>query len=188
MPNVNRPVNFDPRIHHRKSIRLKGYDYSSPGAYFVTLCTANRDCVFGQVVDGELLLNQYGNIVNECWQWLEEQYSCVKLDEMILMPNHLHGIIILEDNCRGDSRIAPTDNFERKSLGRLIGAFKTVSTKKINLIRNSSDTILWQRNYYERIIRDEDELNQIREYIACNPLKWIDDKDNPNNIAINHLS
>jgi len=169
-------INQDKR--RRRSIRLRDYDYSQPGAYFATICTKDRQCLFGDVIGGEMRLNEFGQIVEYCWEWLENQYEYVELDAYVVMPNHLHGIIlIMDDRRRGGSRTAPTT--KRKSLGRLIGAFKTVSTKSINKTRGIPNSVVWQRNYYEHVIRNEDELNEIREYIANNPLKWESDEENP---------
>lgn len=173
-------------MKNRRSIRLPNYDYASNGAYFVTICTQNKQYWFGDIIDGKMILNKYGIIVSESWKWLHDQYDYIKLDAHIIMPNHLHGIIIIYhqigdlrctggsryigDLCfMGDSRIAPT---KFKSLGRLIGAFKTVSTKRINEIYYDGQIKLWQRNYYEHIIRNEIELNNIRKYINDNPIKW----------------
>ncbi len=140
-------MKYDPDIHRRRSIRLKGYDYSQAGAYFVTICTQNRECLFGNIVDGEMTLNDVGWIVSDAWQWLERQYNHVELDEWVAMPNHFHGIIaIVDQSRRGGSRTAPT--MTRKSIGRLIGAFKTVSTKRVNKMRGTPGAKLWQRNYY----------------------------------------
>jgi hypothetical protein len=127
-------MKFDPKIHHRHSIRLKGYDYSQAGAYFVTIVAWQRETLFGEIVDGEMALNDFGKIVAEEWQWLETQYEYVELGAWIIMPNHLHGILVIHDDGRGGSRSAPTP-IKRKPLGGLIGAFKTVSTKQINLLR-----------------------------------------------------
>ncbi|HHT9125118.1 MAG TPA: transposase [Candidatus Brocadiia bacterium] len=178
---------YNPEIHHRRSIRLKGYDYTQPWAYFVTVCTYQWKCLFGEVVDGKIRLNEYGQIVKECWEWLSHQYSYVKAEEYVVMPNHLHGIILITDDCRGGSRTAPTGIIKRKPLGRLIGAFKTVSSKHINKIHYISGSSIWQRNYYEHIIRNENELNLIREYIINNPAQWADDENNPNNFTQSYL-
>ena len=176
----------NPDRHHRRSIRLKGYDYSTAGAYFVTLCVKGRENLLGDIVDDNMQLNEYGRIVETAWEWLGQQYPYVDLDEWVVMPNHLHGIIVICDDCRGDlrrgdSRIAPTTigPNKRKPLGRLVGAFKTVSTKEINLIRGTPAATIWQRNYYEHIIRNEGELARIRKYIDENPLKWDLDQENP---------
>jgi len=168
---------LNPDIHHRRSIRLKGYDYSQTGAYFVTICTHKRERLFGDINSGEMRINEYGVIAAESWIWLPQQYGYIDLDEWIVMPNHMHGILVIADCCRGGSRTAPTGTQTRKTLGRLIGAFKTVSSKQINLLRNSPGVILWQRNYYEQIIRNEAELNKMREYIRSNPLNWESDEN-----------
>ncbi len=124
-------------------------------------------------------LNEYGWVVAECWQWLDRQYQHVDLDGWVVMPNHLHGVIMIDDIGRGGSRTAPTDMAKRKPLGRLIGAFKTVSTKQINILRGMSGAPVWQRNYYEHIVRGEEELDRIRLYIEDNPLMWEMDRENP---------
>ncbi|MBD2070383.1 transposase [Leptolyngbya sp. FACHB-671] len=167
--------------HHRQSIRLKGYDYSLTGAYFITLCTHQRECLFGEIVDGEMRLNELGQVVADVYLWLATQYSYVHLDAWIVMPNHLHGILVLTgDPRRGVSRNAPTeDATKRKSLGRLIGAFKTVFTKRINLIQSTSGSLVWQRNYYEHIVRNEKSLHDIRQYIHHNPISWQQDQLHP---------
>jgi len=196
-------MTFDPARHHRRSIRLKGYDYARAGAYFVTLCIYRRECLLGDVINGEMVLNEFGRAVCDHWEWIPKQYPHVDLDEWIVMPNHMHGIIVMvDDDCRGDSRIAPTriaptriaptriaptrtaptrtaPTVKRKPLGRLVGAFKTVSAKHINRLRRTPGAPFWQRNYHERIIRDEDELNHIRWYIVNNPLRWNRDADHP---------
>jgi REP element-mobilizing transposase RayT len=178
---MNMPYN--PEIHHRHSIRLKDYDYSRSGAYFLTLCTWRRECLLGDIADGEMLLNDMGRIVLEAWERLGTRYEHVHLGEWIIMPNHLHGIIVIDDyrrDSKGGSRTAPTG---RKPLGQLIGAFKTVSTKEVNRLRDNHGCPLWQRNYYERVIRNEGELLRACEYIVNNPMKWESDSDNP----MNHL-
>jgi REP element-mobilizing transposase RayT len=164
--------------HHRRSIRLKGYDYTQAGAYFVTICTQDRACLFGDVVDGQMRVNECGQVVADSWLWLSVRYLHVDLDEWVVMPNHLHGIIILTGpDDRGGSRTAPTEN--RKPLGRLIGAFKTISTKRLNGLRNAPRVPVWQRNYYEHIVRSEESLTRIRSYITDNPARWDEDRENP---------
>ena len=157
----------------RKSIRLTGYDYSQAGYYFVTICAYQRKNLFGNISDRTMQLNRYGEIVAEKYQWLSHQYIYVNLDEWIIMPNHFHGIIVIADKSR--------DRSKRKPLGRLIGAFKTVSAKQINQIRNTPGAKVWQRNYYEHIIRNQSALNKIREYISHNPVSWENDRLHPNN-------
>jgi len=132
-----------------------------------------------------MLLNVHGRLVAECWFWLSRRYPYVKLDARVVMPNHLHGILVITDTNavygRGASRSAPTSNvlLRRKTLGRLIGAFKTVSTKRVNEIGDTAGNRIWQRNYYEHIIRNQRELEALREYIRANPARWADDPDNP---------
>ena len=196
------PTRYNPDKYHRRSIRLKGYDYTTAGAYFITLCTHQRECLFGAIEHGEMRLSQPGQIVVDTYLWLANQYPYVHLDRWVVMPNHLHGIIVLTDDCRGGLRIALPPNLApppniapdialtpdvvltpditlRKPLGRLIGAFKTVSTKQINLVRDTPDIPVWQRNYYEHIIRDDRALQHIRQYIQNNPLSWRDDQLHP---------
>ena len=151
----------------------------------------DRSCLFGEVANGEVQLNETGMLVADTWEWLATQYAYVTLDEYVVMPNHLHGIIAI-DNRRGGSRTAPTSGTEtttttmpsnRKSLGRLVGVFKTVMTKQFNLAHGTKGRPIWQRNYYERIIRDENELARIRKYILDNPAQWAFDRENP--MAVN---
>ena len=192
-------MKFDPDVHHRRSIRLKGYDYSNAGAYFVTIVAWQREMLFGEIVDKEMVLNEFGQIVSEKWQWLETQYPYIELGAWIVMPNHFHGILVIHDvgrggsrsalvddiqsMTRGESRIAPT-SIKHKPLGGLIGAFKTVSTKHINLLRNTGGQIVWQRNYYEHIIRNEHEMDRIHRYIEANSSMWVEDDENPNNVRV----
>jgi REP element-mobilizing transposase RayT len=182
-------VKYDPDQHHRRSIRLPGYDYSSPGAYFITICTRQKECILGEILDGIIHLHEFGQIAADCWQWLSERYAYVELDEWVVMPNHIHGIIRIADltQCKGGSRTAltihdrshPSNPTKYKPIGRLIGVFKTVSSKKINQIRNTPGCPVWQRNYYEHIIRDRSSLQTIRQYISNNPLSWELDSLHP---------
>ena len=176
---------YNPALHHRRSIRLKDYDYTQTGVYFVTVVAQERLCLFGEVADGAMRLNDTGRLIAEVWRWLASQYPYVDLDEYIIMPNHLHGLIGITDNGgRGGSRAAPAGVALRriKPLGRLIGAFKTVSTKQVNRAQGAASKVLWQRNYYERVIRNERELAGAREYILNNPLHWDLDKENPTTV------
>ena len=187
-------MKFNPDIHHRRSIRLKGYDYSQDGVYFLTVCSYNRECLLGNIINDEMILNDFGKIVWNIWRGLELQYSYMFVDKMVVMPNHLHGILIIrrEDiDGRGGSRTAltvPTDHKKQKSLGRIIGAFKTMSTKKVNEIREMTGFPIWQRNFYEHIVISDIELNAIRVYIQNNPFKWGTDRENPVNLKGNYLN
>ena len=162
---------------HRRSIRLKDYDYASPGEYFVTVCPHDRQCLFGEIVDGEMMLNESGLIVVGEWKRSSIIRQEIEIDSFVVMPNHLHGILVVSDYCRGGSRTAPTA--KRKPLSRIIGAFKTVSTKRVNILRRTPGAPLWQRGFYEHVIRDTDNMNLIREYIITNPARWALDRENP---------
>jgi REP element-mobilizing transposase RayT len=172
-------VDEKPRRRYRKHIRLPGYDYASPGYYFVTLVTAGRGLLFDDIPFRDAVVNS--------WLWLAERYPYVRLDYFVVMPNHLHGIIALRDDVArsdgsgsggtgsGGSRGAHGN----KPLGQIIGAFKTVSTKEINKIRSTPGAGVWQLNFYERVIRNEREFDAIRLYILDNPAKWAQDPHNP---------
>ncbi len=173
--------------YRRRSIRLCGYDYSRPGAYFITVCVKKRNCLFGKIDDGKIRLNELGKIVTEKWLWLAQRFPYVKLDEYVVMPNHFHGILwIIDISCRGGSRPAPTDEIDPESkpikikpVGQIIGAFKTVSAKQINIVRNSQGDSVWQRDFFDCIGRNENELLRIRRYIVNNPVQWDNDTENP---------
>ena len=174
-------MKYDPEKHHRHSIRLKGYDYSQAGAYFVTIVTQNRACLFGAVVDGEMRLNETGQIVRRCWLDIPAHFPHAELDEFVVMPNHVHGIIVIVDG-RGTACRAPTEQFGRPVTGSIptvIRSFKSAVTKRINEQRGTPGAHVWQRNYYEHIIRNEESLDRIRQYIANNPLRWAFDRENP---------
>jgi putative transposase len=281
---------YDPEKHHRRSIRLKGYDYTQPGAYFITICTHGRECLFGEIIDGEMHLNEAGQIVVQTWQDLPNHVPNVQLDAFVVMPNHVHGIIIITDHAEGigaglkparttmgpDSAAdsgstagpgsvgagsvgagsvgagsvgagsepapttttapgsaagfgpttgsgpvgagptmgsgptaapgsttgsdpvgagsepaptepaptepAPTEPAPTRSsygLPEIVRQFKTFSARRINELRGTPGTPVWQRNYYEHIIRNESSLNRIRQYIAENPARWDADQENP---------
>ena len=168
--------------HRRHSIRLKDYDYSQAGAYFVTICTHNRKLIFGDVVEGEMRLNEYGCVVETEWIKAADIRKNVELDVFVVMPNHFHGVIIIFG--RGDPSgrpYAPTSPHgpPSGSLGAIIGQFKSAASKRINKLRGTPGIPIWQRNYYEHIIRNEDDLAEIREYIMNNPQRWEFDKENP---------
>jgi putative transposase len=238
--NKRRCMTYDPEKHHRRSIRLKGYDYTQPGAYFITICTQGRECLFGEIIDGEMHLNEAGQIVVQTWQDLPNHISNVQLDAFVVMPNHVHGIIIITDHAGGigagfkparttigpgptagpgsvagsgptagpgsvagsgpttgpgsvavvvgsgsvgsgsvgaGSEPAPTRSSH--GLPEIVRQFKTFSARRINELRGTPGTPVWQRNYYEHIIRDEFSLSRIRQYIAENPARWDVDQENP---------
>ena len=181
-------MKFDPQIHHRRSIRLRGYDYSQSGWYFITLCTKNREHLFGEVINGKTILNELGKIAEREWQRTEEIRKNTKIDQYVIMPNHLHGIIgIMEAEVfsKGTMHRAPTDlaptlecfgKPTTNSIPTIIRSYKATVTKKINSLLDTPGAFVWQRNYFERVIRNEPELIRIRSYIIENPAKWQDDK------------
>ena len=161
------------------SIRLKDYDYSQAGAYFITVCTHNRECLFGEMANGEMRLNGLGEIVKMVLLELTHHYEHVELDEFAIMPNHVHSIIILHDAVGAGLKPAPT--IKRHGVPEIVRGFKTFSARHINQTRNTPGARVWQRNYYEHVIRNDDELNQMREYITQNQMQWDLDEENPQN-------
>lgn len=188
-------MTYDPQRHHRRSVRLKGYDYTQPGSYFVTLCTQHRQCLFGEIWDDQMILNEIGQMVMRWWKELPHKFPSVATDAYALMPNHLHGIIILvgADLCVRPNRGVRPDSsirFGEKGahagapLPRIVQWFKTMTTNEY--LRGIKERgwppfpgRLWQRNYYEHIIRNELELNDVRRYIQENPARWTTDENNP---------
>ena len=175
--------------HNRRSIRLKNFDYSQPGAYFVTICTISRKWLFGEIHGSAMHTNELGAIVETCWLAIPKHFGHVELDEFIIMPNHLHGIIWITDPetgtaCRfsmnmGTCRV-PTEQFSRPvkgSLPTIIRSFKSAATKQTNEWRKTPNTTIWQRGYFERVVRDEDALKCIRTYIKNNPCQWQKDRE-----------
>jgi putative transposase len=188
-------MRFIPGTRNRRSVRLKEYGYVQAGAYFVTICTYNRDCLLGEVVGGEMRLNEYGEIARDEWIKTASIRANVVLDVFVIMPNHVHGIIMLSENVGATRRVAPIRRFARTmgeapprpydrnggmqpgSIGAIIGQFKSVATKRINVRRGTPGLPVWQRNYYERVLR-EGEVDHIREYIQNNPAQWEMDAEN----------
>ena len=161
-------MTFDNKIHHRKSIRLRNYDYSQAGAYFITVCAQNKECLFGDIVDDAMQLNDAGRIILLIWSEIPTHYQQVELDEFVIMPNHVHGII----NIVGAASSAAT-------IGNIIRRFKSMSAIAVNKSLGRSSQPLWQRNYWERVVRDEKELHGMQEYIVNNPRQWELDKLHP---------
>ncbi len=167
---------YNKNLHNRKSIRLKGYDYSKEGLYFITLCTQNREYLFGKIQNKIMLLNHAGKIVENEFINLLKRFAHIQLHEYVIMPNHFHCIIeILENN-----NIKEELN-NKKTVGDIVGAFKSIVTVKyIYGVKNYNwkpfNKKLWQRNYWEHIIRNEKSYNKILDYIKNNPTKWHDDK------------
>jgi hypothetical protein len=197
---------YNPNIHHRRSIRLKGYDYSQEGLYFVTICCQNRQCLFGKIVDGKMILNDAGKIAKDCWQEIPNHFPNAILHEYVVMPNHIHGIVQLvganqnspndvdvhdvgankyspnqnsPDNGDNDDMIgakifSPLRCSPSKTIGSIVRGYKIGVTKWMRQNTNVYD--VWQRNYYEHIIRNERAFKYITEYIVNNPNRWNEDK------------
>lgn len=210
---------YNPHIHHRRSIRLKGYDYAQAGLYFITICVQNRECLFGEIINREIALNEFGKIAFNEWQNTIEIRKNIALHDFIIMPNHIHGIIEITD-------ILNTSSEEKKEIGKfqspsqtigsIIRGYKIATIKRIKeLINNNSSTgelqfapttptaptaptniapaapteiikslnyKIWQRNYYEHIIRNEQSYQNISNYIINNPAKWVEDKFHSNHV------
>ena len=169
MPNNN----YNPKIHHRKSIRLKDYNYASDGAYFLTICAQNKEHLFGNIVNGKIILNSAGEMIRKWLFELKSKFENIELDEYIIMPNHIHLIIFILNSAYG--------------IPQIVQWLKTMITNEYirNVKQNNwkpFDKKIWQRNYYDRVVRNEKELDKIRKYIFENPLKWELDRNNPENL------
>ncbi|MEW6536140.1 MAG: transposase [Candidatus Auribacterota bacterium] len=161
--------------NQRKINRLSQYDYSKNGYYFVTICTRNKTKYFGQIVNGEMHLNRYGTIAENVWIQIPQHYDGVALDEFVIMPNHIHGIIAISTD-RIESQDVRTAHYG--SLSNIIGAYKSLCTKKFRKFDADADSI-WLRSFYDHVVRNDESLHEIREYIRLNPLKWDLDEHNP---------
>ncbi|MDP2857789.1 MAG: hypothetical protein Q8P50_07410 [Bacillota bacterium] len=183
----------------RRSIRLRGYDYSQPGAYFVTVCSEDRQCIWGDIAEGQMKRNLLGDVVLACWANLPHHFPYVELDAFVVMPNHVHGIVVITHrrgeasgpNTRTPGLAAPDatplphpDGTRPGSLGAIVQNFKSVSTRRINTMRSAPGAPVWQRNYYEHVVRNERELDRIRQYIILNPSRWAWDRQNPAAISM----
>jgi REP element-mobilizing transposase RayT len=178
-------MKYNPEIHHRRSIRLKNYDYGRAGAYFITICIQGRQCILGTVVNGTVELNEYGSIIEQVWQGIPNHYPLANLDAAIAMPNHFHGILLILDKPINSNpqNHANVSRINRPKLGQIVAYFKYQSTKLINALRNTPGEKVWQRNYYEHVIRHEDSLKRLREYIMNNPKRWQEDQLHPENLS-----
>jgi putative transposase len=190
-------MKYDPKIHHRRSIRLKGYDYSQAGAYFITICCQDRACLFGKIIEDTdnvptIELNEYGAIAYNEWNKLTERFPNLELDVFQIMPNHIHAIIVLTDREQdienrkiedgANVKIADVDEATARvarTVGDIVGAYKSLVNNKCLAICKANNEYLgklWQRNYYEHIIRDEGAYRLIADYIITNPAHWQSDK------------
>ena len=169
-----------PETRRRRSIRLQDYDYALAGGYFITMVTQDRKCLFGEIVDGEIKLNDWGKTVQDEWEKSAQIRKEIELDAFVVMPNHFHAIVMITDGTgRATGRSPLQSGPSRRSLGALVGGFKSVVTRSINEFRGSPGRPVWQRNYFEHVIRDENSLNRIRQYILDNPMRWEFDRENP---------
>ena len=174
------------KLPNRCSIRLREFDYTQPGGYFITICTQLRSNLFGEVVDDKMELSDYGKIVRECWMAIPTHFLHFDLDEFVVMPNHVHGIIIIVDPV-GARHAVPgthiqTEHFSKPvsgSIPTVIRSFKSVVTKQINKSQNFPPHPIWQRSFHEHIVRDDAEMERIRNYIVENPMQWNHDRENP---------
>jgi putative transposase len=182
---------YDPEKHHRRSIRLKGYDYAQPGAYFVTICVRERECALGHVEGGETILSDFGQAAHDFWAQVPIHFPNTSTDTFVVMPNHVHAIIVINDpngtgaattsTCTGAATTPLQAGIGQPTLGQIVAYYKYQTTKHINRIRGNAGAPFWQRGFYEHIIRNNRELDAIRRYITNNPLKWQLDRDNPKN-------
>lgn len=172
--------------HQRKSIRLAGYDYAQAGGYFVTVVAFRRECIFGEIVDGKMIMNPLGRIVEECWQAIPRHFPHVTVDVFVVMPNHGHGILFIHEdgathaNGRGEIYLAPTRStrphgYEKGSLGAIVANFKAAVTRRAGCELNSGN--IWQRNYYEHILRNQADYEHKAGYILANPENWEQDEE-----------
>ncbi len=173
---------YDPAIHHRRSIRLRRFDYTRPASFFLTLCVEARRQSLGEIAEGRVVLSPIGQIVEEVWRNFPGIRPYVELDAFVVMPNHFHGILTFKD--MGATRwVAPTPDVTpakgppARSIGAIVGQFKSVVTKRVRGLGDAG--FGWQRNYYEHVVRDEYDLRRIREYIRTNPERWTLDRENP---------
>lgn len=176
-----------PPDQRRRSTRLRAYDYANEGAYFVTLCTHGRECLFGDVHDGAMELNDLGRIVDEAWNETPLLRPNILLDRYQIMPNHLHAILVVFRRGVLPGIPVADDDIPLRSpsqtLGAIVRGFKGATKVRVNRQRRTPQAPVWQRNYHDRIIRDDEELNRIRRYIEQNPLQWETDENHPENIA-----
>ena len=168
-------------MKERKLMRLEGYDYSRSGYYFVTICTHQREEWFGQVESGEMILNQYGEIVNHGWNDLPNHYLNCLLDTFVIMPNHIHGIIVIDSKNRVGNGLKP---FPTYGLSEIMRGFKTFSSRRINEMIKEGSKFQWQKSFYDHVIRNERSLDHLRQYIQNNPLKWDLDIENMENVRM----
>jgi putative transposase len=163
------------RPPRRSSLRLKNFDYSTAAVYFLTVCTSERKTILGASLEGKVRASAMGRIVSECWFELPYHYAHLELGAFIVMPNHVHGLISLRDPVGAGLRPAPTT----ATLSEIVGVFKSFSSRRIHAANASSPKKIWQRGYYEHIVRNPEECERIKRYILKNPARWAFDRENP---------
>ena len=187
---------------HWRSLRLKGYDYAQAGAYFITIATRDRACMFGDVVINTTIeathalplrngascadivrLNEFGEIARCCWMEIPDHFPFVELDAFVIMPNHVHGIVVIDTMAEatpaGATHASRPPGPKPKSIAAIVGSYKSAVSRRVNALRGMAGVPVWQPNYYEHVVRDERGLNRIREYIQNNPARWAEDTENP---------
>ena len=200
-------MTYDPKKHHRRSIRLRGHDYSGGGAYFITICAQDKKCLFGQVAKGEMILNEAGRNIQRVWENLPQRFPTVVLDAFQLMSNHLHGILVIPSagleqalalatgapviqpgpKAAGTASQGTASRTPTLAMGGVVGAFKSIATIEVNRFQSCVGRRLLQENFYEHIIRSVDSLEKIRAYIRQNPVRWLEDPENPDRTPGNWL-
>ena len=170
--DMEKPSN--PQTHRRYSMRLKEYDYSQPGEYFITVCTHAHVYLFGEVIDGDMRLNGYGEVVSSTWNDLANYNKGIELGPFVIMPNHIHGIIAIIDAAVFGAGLEPAPT--SPGLSEIVRQLKTFSARRINMLRGTSGEAVWQRGYWDHIIRDDRSRQEIGEYIINNAAKWVEDR------------
>ncbi len=169
------------KLPNRRSIRLKEYDYRQTGYYYITICSYKRRCIFGNIKDEKISLSSIGNIVKTTWEQTTKHFHFAMLNEFVVMSNHFHAIIYIEKqqpNLHLNKQ--PSTKLPPQSLATIIRSFKSAATRQSRSTQQQKELNIWQKNYYEHIVRNETDLNQIQQYILNNPLKWHLDSLNPN--------
>jgi putative transposase len=195
--NGSHLMTYDPKKHHHRSIRLRGHDYSGGGAYFITICAQDKKCLFGRVAEGEMILNEAGRTIQRVWELLPKRFPTIVLDVFQLMPNHLHGILvipgaglepalalatgapIIQPGPKAAGTASQGTASRTPTMGGVVGAFKSIATIEVNRFQSCVGRRLLQENFYEHIIRSVDSLEKIRSYIRQNPMRWFEDPENP---------
>jgi putative transposase len=167
----------------RKRQRLSGHDYTSPGDYFVTICTDQGHSIFGSIVGGEMHLNTAGQTARDCWNAIPEHFPNASIDTFVVMPNHIHGIIRITTG-RPHTETVPRSGAAPRSLGAIVGSFKAAVSKRINEARASPGAPIWQRNYFDKRIVEPDGLDRVRAYIRDNPRNWATDPERRRAVSV----